>query len=535
MPKTILRHKVYLVLLGFVTSLVLLEISLRIGGFLFLFAQKHQNEVALREGGDTRILCLGESMTALGGDQAYPLQLERILNASQSKTKFTVINKGIPSITTSHIIANLEKYLDAYQPSIVITMMGINDGTNFKSAYDDDTKPWIHFLHNFQTYKFFKLLKAHLSHIRTDIEIRNIQKRLVKLKQFIDSSPSSENYTKLAGLYRALLKWNDEEKALVKALELNPHNFEALGYLGIHFRRKGEYDKAIVYFRQAVDYSPENGDYKLIAYNLLAEAYTLLGQYKEAEQTHLEAMKNVPKYLNGYYFIGDIYLHQNKYGEAITLFRKQLEVNPAYTLTYGKMAYCLRKQGFYDTAERLLKEGIKLNPNGVVIYSELASHLIEQNKFAEAEQVIKKALELKKDLFAGIDINLLDYLLASYVGQGKRKEANALKAMINANKNNYNFETFVNYQKLQEILAKRGIVLVAVQYPMRDITSLKTMLSSSHDTIIVDNQGTFQKVVEEKGYDYLFNDRFAGDFGHCTPEGNRLMAENIAKTILTHF
>ena len=35
-------------------------------------------------------------------------------------------------------------------------------------------------------------------------------------------------------------------------------------------------------------------------------------------------------------------------------------------------------------------------------------------------------------------------------------------------------------------------------------------------------------------YDDLFTDRFAGDFGHATKKGNRLIAENVAKHILNN-
>jgi len=50
---------------------------------------------------------------------------------------------------------------------------------------------------------------------------------------------------------------------------------------------------------------------------------------------------------------------------------------------------------------------------------------------------------------------------------------------------------------------------------------------------LVDNEKMFNEGVKREGYDEYFNDCFAGDFGHCTPKGNRLLAENIAGVILT--
>jgi len=48
----------------------------------------------------------------------------------------------------------------------------------------------------------------------------------------------------------------------------------------------------------------------------------------------------------------------------------------------------------------------------------------------------------------------------------------------------------------------------------------------------VDNERIFKETVSNDGYEAYFKDAFAGDFGHCTEKGNRLLAENIANTII---
>ena len=57
------------------------------------------------------------------------------------------------------------------------------------------------------------------------------------------------------------------------------------------------------------------------------------------------------------------------------------------------------------------------------------------------------------------------------------------------------------------------------------------MLSFMPDVPIVDNEQTFKNALKEKSFDQLFTDSFAGEFGHCTREGNRILAENIAKSV----
>jgi hypothetical protein len=91
--------------------------------------------------------------------------------------------------------------------------------------------------------------------------------------------------------------------------------------------------------------------------------------------------------------------------------------------------------------------------------------------------------------------------------------------------------TKANYRTATEILQDRGIQVVAMQYPMRSVETLSYLLTGAEDVLFVDNQATFRDAVARYGYDALFRDRFAGDFGHCTRRGNRLIAENLVATV----
>ncbi|MEI6831385.1 MAG: hypothetical protein WCK61_01610 [Candidatus Omnitrophota bacterium] len=96
----------------------------------------------------------------------------------------------------------------------------------------------------------------------------------------------------------------------------------------------------------------------------------------------------------------------------------------------------------------------------------------------------------------------------------------------------YNPVTIANYRKIKNILEKRKIKLVCVQYPVRGIKPLKSIFIGQEDVIFVDNEEIFKKALLKTSYKEYFTDMFAGDFGHCTPKGNKLLAENIANVIL---
>ena len=96
----------------------------------------------------------------------------------------------------------------------------------------------------------------------------------------------------------------------------------------------------------------------------------------------------------------------------------------------------------------------------------------------------------------------------------------------------YNPVTINSYRKLKEILDKKGIKLVCAQYPVRNVGPLKRIFEKDKGVIFVDNERVFKKVLKKGSYKEYFIDMFGGDFGHCTPKGNMLLAQNIADVIL---
>jgi len=157
------RQKAALILFGVFATIIGLEIVLRIGGAVFLWQQERFNLADVGPGKVIKVLCLGESTTALGGADSYPTQLEESLNSQSNEIKFKVINKGVPAITTKYIAENIKRNLDKYEPDIVITMMGINDREQGESIEMTAAKRREFLLDNFRTYRLYALLKDHLN------------------------------------------------------------------------------------------------------------------------------------------------------------------------------------------------------------------------------------------------------------------------------------------------------------------------------------------------------------------------------------
>ena len=97
-----------------------------------------------------------------------------------------------------------------------------------------------------------------------------------------------------------------------------------------------------------------------------------------------------------------------------------------------------------------------------------------------------------------------------------------------------NIESYNLYKQIIKILIDNNIEVICMQYPVRSIEPLKKQLKNEpfFDKItFISNEENFKQAIINKGYDKIFYDQFAGDFGHCTDLGNTMIAENIVKTL----
>ena len=88
-----------------------------------------------------------------------------------------------------------------------------------------------------------------------------------------------------------------------------------------------------------------------------------------------------------------------------------------------------------------------------------------------------------------------------------------------------------HYRLMYDILKERGIKLVIMQYPTLDVDELKDMFDGGEDIIFISNEENFKKALSMGEYEDYFFDNIRPTFGHATPKGNRLIAENVANVL----
>jgi len=281
-------HKAVLIPLGLFLAVIILEVGLRLGGFIFLSLQEHRNKVSIQRKDTYRIMCLGESTTA----GQYPIFLQEELDKYNTGIEFSVIDKGVVGVDTSFILDKLVSNIDTYNPDMVITMMGSNDIKYPHIPYGvittEDEQP---FLNSIRIYKLARLLWRDIvvmvrkqntakDKVQTSFK-KNTSQKQEPANQPAESGPQKNSAHIEQGLfYQDKGQLVQAEDSFKKAIELNPHSDWERMELGWFYRSQGKFTQAEDLFKKAIELNPQN-DW---AYASLESIYMETGDLELAKQ-----------------------------------------------------------------------------------------------------------------------------------------------------------------------------------------------------------------------------------------------------------
>ena len=273
----------------------------------------------------------------------------------------------------------------------------------------------------------------------------------------------------------------------------------------------------------------------------LGSNYISQGMIEKAEEMHKKAIEINPNYFKAYFELGLIYYKQNKIEKAEEMHKKAIEINPDYDAPYIMLGNIYYKQNKIKKEEEMYKKAIEINPNYVRAYSRLGRNYINQGMIEKAEDMIKKSIEIdpNHDFSYKQLRRIYNRQDISYKEIEKLFRENNYSFYIN-NTSGYEI-TQHNYKQLYNILEKRSIKYIAMQYPTLSVDVLKSMFNENENIIFVSNEENFKNALENARYEDYFSDSFArrgsdflfkGNWGHTRLKGDILIAENVANDIL---
>ncbi len=533
---------------GLVVALIALEITLRLVGFGFLAMQDRRNRRAVERGGAYTVLCIGESITAMGGPDAYPVQLEKVLDGRGGGVDFSVINGGIPSSNSTQLLDELEANLDRYQPDLVVAMMGANDNQPGSGSsaipYDGDVpvSERTGFPYWLKTYRLARqalhtLDRAAAPPLMAAGTLPGTGEIVcpVQCEPLADVPGAGDEHDVCVDVERA---WNiaqdgqpeDAESRLRKALDRHPESSHVhVGLAGVLIQL-GEFDEAETLLVAATSLDPGLAS----AWSELAALYSLTRRWNHAERAFRAGLRAEPGRLACETGLGHVLVELGRCNDAVDILERAVAAFPEDVGVYHDLGTCLERVGREADAAEAYRQAIELSAPvywfdpALERWTELMDRL---GRGDEVEPLFAEVLAARPR-----DDALLGKLASHYRRVGDRAAADRLLADAREQRAlHYCPLTRTNYQRLHSTTRARGITLVAAQYPRRDVALLRRMFDDPTGVLFAGDPEAFERELARSSFDAVFEDDCYGDFGHGTWRGNQLLAEGIATVILGHL
>lgn len=237
------------------------------------------------------------------------------------------------------------------------------------------------FLCNKSSYVAENLAKAY--YMNNEVE------NAVKIyKQALLYGQNDDIYYSLAIAYKKLGKKDEVINSYLKAVELNPKNYNAVYNLALAYSDLGDNDKAVYYALKA--YNLNNKDVDILT--LLSGFYEALENYSEAVKYLEEAVRIAPDKSVYFYNLGVLYSKLSNINESAENYKKAILVNPKQVEAYVNLA-SLYKTKQPEFALECLKKAYETEPHNETVALGLAQMYKDLGKNIESCEVLNKILQ----------------------------------------------------------------------------------------------------------------------------------------------
>ncbi|MBM4390947.1 MAG: tetratricopeptide repeat protein [Deltaproteobacteria bacterium] len=537
-------------LLGTALTLVGLELVLSLAYRGFAWSQRRENDAEAGREGEVRIVCIGESTTAVAGDEtgtmlvsrtSYPAQLDTILNTRQSERHFRVLNNGIMGGTSGTALELLRQTLHEQRVDVIVAMMGIKDTPNEWVPLTAALPRWTDGLHTVQL----------ASWVSEGIRLRR-NANVTDIRTFDDLPPSAQEKTVQLGNYLREIRIADDAVAISQARA------------AIYLLRIGRVSQAEAIMRTLT----EERD---VGYSLLADILQGAGRHDQAAAVLSDAIARHPEDPMYSVVLADLLIRQKRHAEA----REVLTAaganqgswrEPELALPYVEMGLVevLLSEGGYDDALARI-EAIRpivriryhdvLPPIRLLVAAARGRAYMGKRAWGPAEASLLEALEISPGRHSNM------WLLSQVyreTGQTAKEEAVRWQLLETQGRVAEYFELAklfrlagqpervpevlasavehtpslrANHAALYALAEQHGARLVVMQYPAFDLESLHLYAPPKEGVRFVDNLHVFD--ADPDGY--FFEPTYPNSFSHYTLAGAGVLANHVADTILDFY
>jgi tetratricopeptide (TPR) repeat protein len=212
----------------------------------------------------------------------------------------------------------------------------------------------------------------------------------VNFKDMVDCSQSSDLDRQIAGCTRTLASPDLARPAIPFA------------YRGDAWRSKGEFDRAIADYSEAIRLEPDLATVHASRGNVWMEK----GEYDRAISDLDEAIRlapkftliyNTPKFALLYNSRGVVWQAKGEHDRAIEDFDRAVRIDPRFAVAYANRGESWRLKGDLDHALTDQDKAIALDPNGLLAHAARADTLRYRGEFKRAISDYERALRSRPD------------------------------------------------------------------------------------------------------------------------------------------
>jgi tetratricopeptide (TPR) repeat protein len=168
----------------------------------------------------------------------------------------------------------------------------------------------------------------------------------------------------------------DAETHLQKAFELEPETIVVLRSLFDFYIQQRQAQKAVL----AIDAGIPDAERGAVHYELLAQAYSSLQKFQDAEAALRKAIQREPNRSSSYSALGQLYLKMGNLDKIPQEMDDLLKVNPRSAFAYVMKGYALQLLGQPRDVTQEYSRALEIEPNNVFAANNLAYHLAERNE-----------------------------------------------------------------------------------------------------------------------------------------------------------
>lgn len=243
---------------------------------------------------------------------------------------------------------------------------------------------------------------------------RDFSSAISTYKKITEISPGRDDaYYGLGLVYLKMMNWKDAITPLTKAVELNPKNNEAYFYIATAHQELKEFAQAAEAYKKFIATNPEQ-PYE--AYNNLGRCLMEMGQYSEAADAFLGALKGIPDDVNITYKLAQAYEKAGQLDKAAETFAKLAEIDPEEAkIYYNTIINMYNNAKMPEKAAEAAQKLIELNPNDSDALFNLGFMFVQMKKYEEAIDVLNRVIELNPSMeYAYLNIGFSYYSLKQF-------------------------------------------------------------------------------------------------------------------------